>query len=161
MNRKPKRKRDCSVKATKQGATHKPPMRIVSSPPPKHVYDGCREAFELSGAEIWCYGNTIHNPSGGHLSFPLIAHERTHRDQQGDDIDGWWELYLEDQDFRLQQEMEAHTVEYRVFCLRQKNSKLKLAYLENIGERLSSGTYGSIIPKEAAMHMVAKGRKKS
>ncbi len=145
---------------TKGSKINKPPMRIVASLPPKHVYEGCKEAFELTGNEIWCYGNTIHNPSGGMLPYAKIAHERTHRDQQGDDIDGWWELYLEDSDFRLQQELEAHIVEYRVFCLRQRNSKLRQAYLEDIGERLSSGTYGSMIPKGPAMYMVKSQRKK-
>lgn len=140
--------------------SNKAPMKIVATMPPKHVYEGCKEAFELSGNEIWCYGNKIHNPAGGHLTTALIAHERTHRDQQGDDIDGWWDLYLVDKEFRLRQEMEAHVVEYRVFCLGNKNSKARAAYLDNIGERLSSPTYGSMIPKGPAMYMVRQGRKK-
>lgn len=151
------RKRMTQRKATKKGATHKPPMEIRVEKPP--IWDACDEAFELTGDEIFCWGDIIYNPGGNHIPDYLVAHEKVHRDQQGDDIEGWWELYLEDAEFRLSQEMEAHIKEYRVFCLKYKLRKHREAYLKIIAERLASPMYGEVITVEEAMARIAAGRK--
>lgn len=153
------RKRDCSRGKTKKGATHLPPMEIRKEKPP--IWDECDAAFELTGDEIFCYGNIIYNPAGNFIPDYLVAHEKVHRTQQGDDVAGWWEMYIEDAEFRLRQEMEAHIKEYRVFCLKYKTRSHREAYLDIMGERLASPMYGGIITKEDAMAQIRAGRKKA
>ena len=68
-------------------------------------------------------------------------------------------MYLEAAEFRLEMEMEAHIKEYRVYCLRHKDSRDRASYLELIGERLSGKMYGEVITKENAMSEVAAGRR--
>jgi hypothetical protein len=83
-----------------------------------------------------------------------MAHERVHCLQQGNDIDGWWENYFEDKSFRLEQEMEAHKVEYRTFCLRHKDRNSRAAYLLAISQRLASPMYGKLLTvQQAAMRI--------
>jgi hypothetical protein len=151
------RKRNTSVKKTKRGAGHKPPMEVRYEKPP--IWDRAQKAFDLQGGEIFAWGNIIYVPGGGALPIWLIAHEKVHREQQGDDVEGWWDLYLDDPEFRLDQEMEAHIMEYRVFCLKHKWPPDRRAYLEDIGERLASPMYGCDITKEDAMAKIAAGRK--
>lgn len=155
-NKKP-RKRNTSVKKTKRGATHIGPMEVRRERPP--IFDRANDVFDLQGGEIFCWGNIIYNPSGGHIGIELMEHEKVHRAQQGDDVEGWWDLYLESAEFRLEQEMEAHIREYRVYCLRHKLSVDRQEYLEMISERLASPMYGDIITKEAAMLRISSGRK--
>ena len=151
------RKRNASRKKTKKGATHMGPMEIKYEKPP--VWDAVNAAFDLQGGEIFCYGNIIYVPSGGALPPELIAHEKVHREQQGDDVDGWWELYIEDAEFRLEMEMEAHIKEYRVYCLRHKWPHDRKVYLVLLGGRLASPMYGGIITTEDAMAQIKAGRK--
>lgn len=152
MHRPKLRKRDTSVKNTKQGATHLPPMEILIAKPP--IWDACDEAFELDGREIFCYGNIIYNPSGGRIPKCLMEHEKVHRGQQGDDPEVWWIMYIDDPAFRLNQELEAHKKEFRVFRLMNHCGKDRVAYLEMIAERLASPMYGNMITKEAAMQRI-------
>lgn len=150
------RKRDTSVGATKRGATHLGPMKIVLAHPP--IYAQCAEKFDLTGDEIFCYGDTIFNPGGGFIPPHLIAHEKVHRRQQGKDVEGWWEHYLsDDDDWRLGQELEAHQVEYREYCLRHKDRNKRALYLATIAGRLASPMYGNIIDQKTASRRI-KGR---
>ena len=135
------------------------PMEIKVEKPP--VWDACDKAFELTGDEIFCYGNIIYNPGGNYIPTYLIAHEKVHREQQGDDVEGWWEMYLEDADFRLKMEMEAHVKEYRVFCLMYRDPRDRAKYLNIIGERLASPMYSELIQKEDAMAKIKGARKRA
>jgi hypothetical protein len=152
MNRPKQRKRDTRVKKTQQGASHVPGMVIINGKPP--IYDRAAKVFPLEGHEIFCWGNKIYNPAGDYISPELMAHERVHCLQQGNDIDGWWENYFEDKSFRLEQEMEAHKVEYRTFCLRHKDRNSRAAYLLAISQRLASPMYGKLLTvQQAAMRI--------
>jgi hypothetical protein len=68
-----------------------------------------------------------------------------------DKILAWWDRYLVDTDFRLEQELEAHRVEYRTFCSRNKDRNLRAKYLHATSSRLASPMYGKLLTtKEAA-----------
>src|SRR3989304_1332950 len=63
---------------------------------------------------IYTYGETVYIPSGADLTVDLIAHEQTHIDQQSSkDPQKWWEIYLKDPKFRLEQELEAYRNQYK------------------------------------------------
>ena len=67
-----------------------------------------RARFDVGEGTIFTYAPAVYVPSGRPLSGPLIAHERVHICQHGDDPVAWWARYLSDADFRLKQEVKAH-----------------------------------------------------
>ena len=66
-------------------------MRILEEYPP--IIERIRETFELKGREIFTWGDIIYNPSGVYISDELFAHESIHEEQQGKEIEQWWEKY--------------------------------------------------------------------
>ena len=65
---------------------------------------------------LYCFGDAIFNPMQIEVPPFLIAHESVHCERQGDQIEEWWDRYLADPAFRLQEELPAHAAEYA--CLR-------------------------------------------
>jgi hypothetical protein len=86
---------------------------------------------------IFCYGDTIFNPSGNKLSDALVAHEAAHGARQGTDPDVWWDRYIADKTFRLEEEIVAHRVEWRRFCTDDPNRHERRRYLAAIAGRLN------------------------
>ena len=123
-------------------------MKIVEEFPPN--IEKIRATFELTGGEIFAWDDIIYNPSGGHLSTALIAHENVHKKQQNGDPESWWERYLVDAEWRLQQELEAHRVEYRWFCRENRDRNKQSKYLIEISKRLASPMYGSLLSQREA-----------
>lgn len=96
----------------------------------------------------------IWSPSGSEIDRPLMVHEETHRHQQfiyG--VEQWWNKYCEEKDFRLEQELEAYTNQYREFCRMKKDVKKRAYFLAKICQEISGSLYGNIIT-------VAESRKK-
>lgn len=127
-------------------------MKILFENPP--IIDAIRLAFPLSGNEIFAWGDIIYNPSKTTIPPWLIAHEEVHQRQQGEDVRGWWDRYLIDAEWRFTQELEAHQVEYRVFCVLNKDRNHRARYLNMISHRLSSKLYGNVITKYEAMKRI-------
>lgn len=127
-------------------------MRVSSEFPPN--IEDVRAAFDLSGREMFAWGNTIFNPSRAAIPAWLLKHEEVHERQQGDDVEGWWARYLVDADFRFEQELEAHQVEYKCFCLCNKDRNARVSYLYQISLRLCSPMYGKLSSLQAAMKLI-------
>lgn len=108
---------------------------------------------ELPGV-IFAWDGIIFNPSGGHLEPWLVEHEKVHFKQQNRDPEGWWERYLKDTEFRLEQELEAHRVEYRVFCRHNKDRNQRARYLSMIAGRLAAPMYGNVISRAEAARRI-------
>ena len=124
---------------------------IIGHPP---NIEKIRATFKLNGNEIFSWGNKIYNPANVYIDEALIAHEAVHEQQQTHDetaILAWWDRYLVDTDFRFSQELEAHKVEYKVFCKLRKDRNAQVRYLNQIAARLSSGIYGNIITQAQAI----------
>jgi hypothetical protein len=98
---------------------------------------------------LFCYGDTIYNPGGKTISPDLEIHEDTHRVQQGDAPELWWEQYLNDIEFRLRQEIEAYSAQYQFACKAideiRGPAKMKKWALESMAHALCSTMYGNII----------------
>ena len=78
------------------------------------IYDDVVEAVgELPDGVIFCWGREIYIPGSAELTDHLAIHEAVHSFQQDDEPEEWWGRYLEDEDFRLAQELQAHRWEYR------------------------------------------------
>ncbi len=139
-------------------------IKIVNVYPPN--IEQIRAAFPLQGGELFAYGDTIYHPCDYPLSMWIIAHEEVHQRQQGTDVEGWWDKYINDPAFRLDQELEAHRAEYRAFCHTQLDRNYRVRYLAEIARRLASPMYGSLITATEARteitmakHVRAKARR--
>jgi hypothetical protein len=130
-------------------------MEIVEAFPPNIAE--IREVFPLKGRELFAYGDIIYNPSGLNIPNELIAHECVHQEQQGENVEDWWKKYLTDPAFRYIMELEAHQIEYQVFCDSEKDRNVRAKYLMAIASRLASPLYGKIVSlKEARKQISAR-----
>lgn len=99
-------------------------------------------------AVIFCYGDTIYNPHRTKIQHTLIEHERVHSGQQHHPA-AWWERYIDDRKFRLEQELPAHIAEYKAMATPRQ--------LKAIAERLASSLYGGLIDYERAKELILSG----
>ena len=95
-------------------------MEIVIAQPP--TIAAILEIFPEAAKPdvIFAFGDKIYNPSGNPIPRALMAHERVHGQSQlamGDDVEQgvmrWWVNYLDDPQFRFNEELRAHAAEYR------------------------------------------------
>lgn len=131
-------------------------MRIVTRWPPN--IDEVKKEFPITGREIFAYGDTIYNPCGEKLPIWLVEHEECHQAQQAGDPEDWWKTYLRDRDFRFNQELEAHRVEFACFCRNRKDRNEQSKYLFYIARRLSSKMYGKLVSQREAISLIRKGK---
>lgn len=123
-------------------------MKIKNEYPPN--YKEIAQVFDLSGKKpIFTYGDTIYNPHGSTIEPHLEVHEQVHVEQQGDDPKGWWDKYLVDPQFRLNQELEAYGKQYQYAKEHLPNKALK-HFLFLIASDLSSEMYGSLLSHNEA-----------
>lgn len=133
-------------------------MNVVFDYPPN--IDAIREVFPLTGSEIFAWGDTIFNPSGDKIPSWLIAHEQVHERQQAGDPQAWWDRYLVDKQWRFEQELEAHRVEYNTFCISPwalGNRNKKRAFLKELARRLSSPMYGNVATYQQCRMAIKRG----
>lgn len=129
-------------------------MKIVNDFPPN--IEAIRKRFEMTGfpTAIFAYGDTLYNPSGMEIPPDLIAHEELHSKQQ--EIYGlqdWWTRYLEDDAFRLGQEVEAYRKQYE-YAKEKYNRDQRRWVLNEIVKNLSSKLYGNVINKKRAKDLI-------
>jgi hypothetical protein len=100
-------------------------MIIIDRPP---NFEQIKAAFPRSEGPgvMFAYDGNIYNPSGIVIPPALIAHEQVHLDRQkamgprplsttqysGADL--WWDRYLEDCEFRYNEELLAHVAEFKM-----------------------------------------------
>jgi hypothetical protein len=120
-------------------------MKIVKALPPN--FAAIKAAFNPPSDSLYCYGKTIFNPGGDPISTSLIIHESVHSRRQGEKVEEWWEKYIGDPRFRLDEEVLAHRAEYLFLRSRNKNA-------DYVIERLCSPLYGSMISRDEAAKLV-------
>ena len=98
---------------------------------------------------VFTYGDIIYTRQP--LSYGLITHETTHIMQQAKNKDEWWGRYLIDDDFRLEQEIEAYQRQLQAY----KNNDIGLyeVMLPKIAKDLNSGMYGDIFTSIANLYL--------
>lgn len=127
------------------------PVRVIKGYPPNYVE--IRRCFpSVAGRRdvLFAYGDTIYQPGGKILTDALRAHEEVHSAQQDGDPAGWWQKYMADPAFRLDQEVPAHRAEYRVLLAQGA----KQDSLDFVVRRLASGLYGHGITLQRARELV-------
>lgn len=84
-----------------------------------------------------------------------VIHEIVHLKQQGKiGKDLWWQTYLSNDTFRLEQELEAYKREYQFIKDNIKDRNQRFEHLYDLARDLSSETYGKIIPFNEAMKLI-------
>lgn len=121
---------------------------------PPNIGEIRQTGMELSGKEIFAWGDKIYNPGNGYITKALIMHEKVHFKQQDGDPSAWWARYLEDVEFRLDQELDAHRTEYKEFCRWERNREKRARYLSEISFRLAGPLYGRGISYQDAMKRI-------
>lgn len=118
-------------------------------------YQALKDKFGIDNKAIIAYGDTIYCDS--QLTGDLLQHELTHCQRQKFDKGSakrWFELYMTDDNFRLQEEVLAYRSQFefckRVFKDRNKRTKILWA----LAKELSSPMYGSIINHREAMKLI-------
>lgn len=117
-------------------------MKISDSFPP-NIQD-IRARLVVHGDVIFCYGDTIYNPSKKELTEDLIVHEQVHSEQQGNLPDVWWFRYLNDDGFRLSQEIEAYGAQYAL-VKSKTHGTLREWILDRMADALSGDVYGNLL----------------
>ena len=87
-------------------------MIIKNERPPAWIYDSCIKQFNPPRGTVYSFADTIFNPDGIDIPDHLIVHESVHGEQQKHDelvAKFWWERYLADPQFRVEQEIEHTT----------------------------------------------------
>lgn len=131
-------------------------MRIVNSYPPN--IDDIDAKFNIKGKPIiFTYGDIIYNPLGVVISPSLHAHETVHSVRQTTDLKSilkWWDQYLVDDEFRLNEELLAHRAEYKQFCSENKDRNRQSIFLNTIATRLASPMYGNMLTSTKARKII-------
>ena len=132
-----------------------PQMSVVKNYPPNFTI--ISRTFNIRGkAVVFTYGQTIYNPQGGAIADHLEVHESVHGRQQGDDPKSWWDRYLREPKFRLEQEVEAYAYQYAFVKHQEWGDKTEQNFLQAIASDLSSPIYGKVVTYQDAEDMIKK-----
>lgn len=118
-------------------------MKIVKGFPPN--YEIITLALNPNKDTIFCYGDTIYNPTGRKLTPDIEHHESIHSKQQGGDPESWWNRYISNKNFRLLEEIEAYGEQYIFAKEHGVKGRLLEWALDKMAESLSSEVYGNLI----------------
>ncbi len=130
-------------------------MKIEHTYPPN--IEAIRAKFKLSPNTVFTYGSTLHNPGNGEIDVYLETHEETHERQQlAKGVEEWWKKYLDDNQFRFDQELEAYQNQFEHFCDNKKNPMRQEAFLNLLGRDLSGPMYGNVCTLEEAKQKIRK-----
>lgn len=126
-------------------------MKVIDTYPPNIAE--LEKVFEIREKTLFTYGDTIYNPSGSSLEQHLHVHEEVHMQQQGTDPAGWWDTYIKDKRFRVQQELEAYQKQYAYYA-KGKSRGVAFKFLHRLAMDLSSKMYGEVIDYQSALMLI-------
>jgi hypothetical protein len=104
-------------------------MIKVSSELPPNI-EAIKAAFpeiDLTNA-IFTYGDTVYNAKPTDLNGQIEVHESVHIKQQETGAEAWWNTYLSNETFRINQEAEAYRAQYNFVCsqIKDRNKRNKI-----------------------------------
>lgn len=117
-------------------------------------YKEIEKAFHPASNTVFTYGNTIYSPHF-HFQLPddLIFHEEVHSKEQGINPHFWWEKYILNKEFRLQQEVKAYRRQYRHYLLHHDRNDAYF-FLNRIAMDLAGSNYGDMIKYQEALKLI-------
>ena len=123
-------------------------MKVIDGYPPN--YKDIVAALHPTKDTVFTWGDTVYAPGHDYIDNALDVHESVHKVQQGLDPKCWWDRYLVDEYFRLDQELKAYQAQYKFFCKVNKFKKERAKFLDSIAKDLAGPMYGHIIDIEQA-----------
>lgn len=129
-------------------------IQIIRGRPPNFEAIAAKFPAARAISTIFAYGDRIYSGGGEPLAHSLYQHELVHLRQQAaydGGVENWWAMYLASSTFRLEQELEAHTVEYATLLRSGANRKTRLKARAQIAARLSGPLYGKMVSKAKAI----------
>lgn len=94
---------------------------------------------------VFPYGDKMYNPFNEIIYPDIELHETIHSKQQGNDPEGWWFRYIQDTDFRREQEIQAYGAQYRFLLDNIPNTRATDTLLDELAGSLSSELYGKLL----------------
>lgn len=129
-------------------------MKVEVARPP--MFDEIDAKFHIADQPIiFAWGDTIFNPLGIFIVPRLMVHEGVHGRRQGDSPAAWWRKYLDDAEFRLDEELRAHTAEYGAVCAETADREKRNRELLGIAKRISGPLYDNMITFDKARAIIA------
>lgn len=127
-------------------------IKYSNEKPP--VFDMCVEKFGISwDSTIFAYGDTVHAKHPP--TEDIMVHEAVHLKQQNGNPMEWWDKYLNDSEFRLNQEIPAYRKQY--YFLKGKIDRNTLDKKVRMWcEALSSRFYGNVTDYQTAYKLITK-----
>lgn len=109
--------------------------------------------FNVAGKPvIFSWGEIIYNPENIHVTPELIVHEAQHgvrqlnstvrNDPDADPIEAWWLCYIQNEEFRFEEERLAHKAEYAFLAAGVKDRNSLNRLLVRTANRLGAPLYG-------------------
>ncbi len=132
-------------------------MNIIHGNPPNFeklavVFPEIKSTTET----IFSYGDRMYYQGTAQLPREKIIHEETHGKRQLKmGIEKWWDQYMLDIKFRIDEEIIAYRAEYEYFCSHIFDRHQRFQYLSDIANDLSGPLYGNVLSKVAAYLSVA------
>lgn len=104
---------------------------------------------------VFTYGDVI-STSRGVMTEDLLYHEGHHVTQQKEygGADEWWKEYLENPQFRFEQELECYRKQYQWVVKNIENRQVVFSALTHYARSLSGEMYGSIVSFNEAMKLI-------
>lgn len=127
-------------------------MKLVHEKPA--IYQRLVDKFGINWDRgiIITYGDTVYCKTS--IPPDLVVHESVHVEQQKKmGVEIWWDKYIAEPKFRLEQEIEAYRTQYRFVCANAGRT-IRRESQRNIARELSSSTYGSIISYQDALKII-------
>jgi hypothetical protein len=113
-------------------------MIILERPPNFQLIESAFPKSTGPGV-LFAYDGNIYNPSGITVPPALVAHENVHLERQqlirggNQRVEQWWRRYIEDSEFRYNEELLAHAAEFKVLRVDKSQDR-------NFGARLLIST---------------------
>lgn len=126
---------------------------IITGRPPNFTKLAAVFPAALKSGTIFAYAPNVYVSGKSELSPSLEVHEKVHISRQESYNGGpeaWWDRYLVDREFRLEEELVAHMHEYRYLSDYGSREERREA-LKVVAKRLSGPLYNlGLSPKQAA-----------
>ena len=107
---------------------------------------------------MFAYGHLLYTMFDGPIEDHLMAHEETHERQQVayGGVEAWWNRYIKDPVFRLEQEIEAYREQYRFIKKTIKDRNAVARFLHSVAIDLAGPMYGNITSYAEASTAISK-----
>lgn len=127
--------------------------KIVQEFPPNYE-DICAAipAVRRNPSIVFVYGDTIYSPSNAELRDDLIIHEEVHVERQTDP-EAWWQQYLTDPKFRLEEELVAYRAQWQ-YLMQNSERPIRRRILNSIAKDLAGAMYGKIVTRDEATKLI-------